>query len=226
MRNNRWVLYTSSYDRGLEHLLKIWPEVKQEVPDAQLHIFYGWQLFDRFYHDNPGSMAWKDKMLKLMNADGITEHGRLSQPDIEDWYKKCGIWAYPTHFGEISCISAMKAQCWGAIPVVIDYAALESTVQYGLKVKGDIYDKETQEEYKKVLVSLLKDDKRQEEIRKEMVKESVNKFSWNEVARQWSEEFGRNELQEAMDVVLKEDKSLDQYMPAQLQEAHGLTQTF
>lgn len=189
MRNPQACIYTSSYDRGLEHLLKMWPEVKRAVPKAELHIFYGWQLFEKFYKDNPGSMAWKDKMDEMMEYDGITHHGRVPQPKIEKWYKKCGIWAYPTHFGEISCISAMKAQAYGAIPVVVDYAALQTTVQHGVKVEGDIYEKETQQEYQKELIKLLKDTDRQEKIRKPMMEWAKKEFSWSKIAKQWSNEF-------------------------------------
>lgn len=189
MRNPYACMYTSSYDRGLEHLLKMWPEIKKEVPKAELHIFYGWQLFESFYRNNPGSMAWKDKMDKMMEAKGITHHGRVSQPEIEKWYQKCGLWTYPTHFGEISCISAMKAQVWGAIPVVIDYAALKTTVQYGVKVDGDIYEPEVKENYKKELISLLTDHNRQEEIRKPMMKWARKEFPWRKVAKQWDKEF-------------------------------------
>ncbi|MBU2572447.1 MAG: glycosyltransferase, partial [Gammaproteobacteria bacterium] len=169
MRNNQWCIYTSSYDRGLEHLLKMWPEIKAVVPKAELHIFYGWQLFVQFYRDNPASMGWKSGMDKLMLADGITHHDRVSQPEIEKWYKKCGVWAYPTHFGEISCISAMKAQAWGAIPVCTDFAALKTTVKFGKKIDGDIYDQETKDKYKTALIEALTNEKWQEEVRPEMM---------------------------------------------------------
>ncbi len=105
MRNKHWAIYTSSYDRGLEHLLKVWADVKKAVPDAELHIFYGWELFEKFYRNNPASMAWKDKMDKLMQQDGVTDHGRVPQNELKKWTEKCGVWAYPTHFGEISCCS-------------------------------------------------------------------------------------------------------------------------
>lgn len=225
-RNPHWVIYTSSYDRGLEHLLKIWPEVVKQVPDAQLHIFYGWDLFDKFYHDNPSSMQWKQRMLEMMKVAGITEHGRISQEELKDWYRQCGIWAYPTHFGEISCISAMKAQALGAIPVVVNYAALETTVKYGKKISGDIYDKETLDSYRRNLISTLKDEKWQDEIRPEMMKWAQKEYAWSEVAKQWSKEFGYNELQEAMEVILKHDPSLEKYLPIQMQEAYGLTNSY
>lgn len=34
------VAYTSSPDRGLHHLLRIWPAIKQQVPQAELHVYY------------------------------------------------------------------------------------------------------------------------------------------------------------------------------------------
>lgn len=225
-RNNQWVLYTSSYDRGLEHLLKIWPEVKKSVPKAQLHIFYGWDLFDKFYHDNPSSMQWKSRILEMIKAEGITEHGRISQEELKDWYQQCGVWAYPTHFGEISCISAMKAQAWGAIPVVVNYAALETTVKYGKKVDGDIYDEEILKKYKHNLINTLKDNDWQNAIRPQMMEWANNTFPWSMVAKQWSDEFGYNELKEAMDVILKHELKLEKFMPLQLQEAYGLTNSY
>lgn len=189
MNNPKRVIYTSSYDRGLEHLLKIWPKVKEAVPEAELHVFYGWQLFDKFYRDNPSSMAWKKKIEEGLAHDGVTHHGRVSQDVIHDVMAQCGIWAYPTHFGEISCITAMKAQALGCVPVVVNYAALETTVQHGIKVDGDIYDEETQEEFTKELIALLQDPKRQEKIRKKMVPWANEEYSWAKVAKSWDEEF-------------------------------------
>jgi len=225
MRNQYALLYTSSYDRGLEHLLSVWPDVKKAVPKAELHIFYGWKLFQDYYKNNPASMSWKDKVDKMMQYDGVTHHGRVLQPEIKEWYKKCGIWAYPTHFGEISCISAMKAQAWGAVPVYVKYAALETTVKYGVPIEGDIYDEEIQNEYKKQLISLLKDKERQEEIRKPMMKWAQKEFSWKKVAQQWSKDFGSDELKEAMDVVLEKWPNNAKNMPVQMQRKYGLKET-
>lgn len=188
MKNLKRVIYTSSYDRGLEHLLTMWPEVKKAVPQAELHIFYGWQLFDKFYSNNPSSMSWKEKMLKMMEHEGITEHGRVAQPDLEEEYKKSGVWAYPTHFGEINCISALKAQAYGCEPVVVNYAALKETVKYGRKVEGDIYDQETKGEFKKQLIGALQKPM-DEATRTNMMKEFSKDYSWKKLANEWSKEF-------------------------------------
>lgn len=201
------MVYGSSYDRGLEHLLKIWPEVRKEVPDAQLRVFYGWDLFAKFYADNPERMAWKDKMDKLMEQEGITHLGRISHGACIKEHEMAGVWAYPTHFGEISCITAMRAQIYGSVPCVINYAALRETVKWGVKVEGDIYEPEVRKLYTNSLVALLNDEKYQEEVRKEMMPEARKLFAWSNVAKQWSEEFNREITPEAraVDLILYDE---------------------
>lgn len=186
-RNLKRVIHTSSPDRGLEHLLKMWPDVKKAVSDAELHIAYGFQLFDNFHKDNPGAKMWKENMLKMMEHAGITNHDRLPQPKLEELLKTCGIWAYPTHFGEINCISALKAQYYGAEPIVVNYAALKETVQFGRRIEGDIYDDKTKEEFKSQLIDALKNPM-SEEKRKEMSK-WASKYKWENIAREWEVEF-------------------------------------
>ena len=188
MKNLTRVIYTSSYDRGLEHLLKMWPDVIKEVPEATLAIFYGWQLFDQFYSGNPASMKWKENMVKMMSQPGVTEFGRVSQIDLVKEYEKSGIWAYPTHFGEINCISGIKAQAYGCEPVVVNYAALKETVQYGRKVEGDIYDEETQEEFKKQLILALQNPL-SDAKRLEMQKWAVDTYKWEKIAKDWDKLF-------------------------------------
>jgi glycosyltransferase involved in cell wall biosynthesis len=167
----------------------MWPDIKKEVPEAELHIYYGWQLFHKFYKDNPERMSWMDRMNEMMKHEGITHHGRVSQPEIHKVMKDMDIWAYPTHFGEISCITAMKAQMLGCIPVVIDYAALETTVQHGIKIHGDIYDPNVFQEFKLELIELMKDKDRQDKIRKKMIPWAKKEYSWKKIAKGWSDEF-------------------------------------
>lgn len=228
-RNPHRVIYTSSYDRGLEHLLSMWGDVRKEVPDAELHIFYGWKLFEQFYKNNPERMAWKAKMDKLMEQEGIVHHGRVGQKDVLRETYKSAIWAYPTHFGEISCITAMKCQAAGAIPVVCDYAALKETVQYGVKINvetDDIYTKEIKEEFKDRLIIALKDGQWQDKVRKEMIPWARKTFGWNKIARQWDQEFKRNELKEAAQELVKLNPEVEKYLPVDLQKEMGYGQTY
>lgn len=196
-RNPYRIIWGSSYDRGLDILLKMWPDIKKAVPQAELHAFYGWQLFDQFYRNNPERMAWKDKVLELLKQEGTFEHGRIPQHEMKVEMLKSGVWAYPTWFFEINCINAQKAQAYGCVPVVVNYAALKETVKFGKIVnlydeKGnqtrEIYDPEVQTEFKKVLIEAL-DPKWQEAVRPEMMKYALEHFTWAKTAEGWDYEF-------------------------------------
>lgn len=210
VRNPKRIVYGSSYDRGLEHLLKMWPDIKKEVPDAELRIFYGWDLFDKVMANNPERMAWKEKMQELMRQPGITELGRISHGAVKIEFETAGIWAYPTHFGEISCITAMKAQAYGAVPCVVNYAALEETVQHGVKIDGDIYEPETKEHFKNKLIDLLKYPQMQEDRRAPMMAWAKEQFKWSKVAKQWSDEFkSAPSLDKQVEELMDNNQALD-----------------
>ena len=185
-RNNKRAIYTSSYDRGLQHLLEIWPDVRKEVPDAQLDIYYGWDTYDKMMATGARPASFKNAMVQLMNQPGITEHGRIGHKQLVKEFKKSGVWAYPSHFEEISCISAMKAQASGCVPVCTDYAALKETVKAGIKVEGRCSDAEVKQKFKESLIEIFKDEKRQDVLRTEVLKHK-EEFGWDKVAKNWAE---------------------------------------
>ncbi len=192
VRNQKKIIYSSSIDRGLIYLLKMWPSIIEAVPKAELHVFYGFEVFDAVHKGNPGRMKWKEQMLEMMKQPGITYHGRVGHRELENQMRSAGIWAYPTDFTEISCITAMKAQCLGAIPVVTNFAALKETVRNGLKIDMDITTVEGQEEYKNQIIGLLKNNKKQKEIREPMIKWANDYFTWEKVASEWDKLFNVN----------------------------------
>lgn len=187
MKNTK-LFYGSSYDRALEHLLNMWDDIKEAVPKATLDVAYGWDLFDKAYGNNAERQAWKDRINKLMDKEGITHHGRVSQTKLKEIRSSCGIWAYPTHFTEINCITALESQNDGLVPVVIELAALSETVGSGVKIKGDIYMPETREEYKRELISLMQDTKRWEEESKK-AQEFAKSYDWGLIAKEWLKYF-------------------------------------
>jgi glycosyltransferase involved in cell wall biosynthesis len=155
-------------------------------------VFYGFLVFDAIHKNNPGRQKFKNQVMSLMRQDGITYHGRVGHNALHYEMAKSGIWAYPTDFTEISCITAMKAQALGAVPVCTTLAALDETVKNGVKVDVDITMPEGQEEYFDALIKLMKDPEQQEHIRKGMTEWARKQFSWNNVADQWDELFRVN----------------------------------
>ena len=185
-RNPHKVIFGSSADRGLDVLLEMWPDVKKEVPDAELVWAYGWNSFDGLHKGNTTQMKWKWQMKKKMNEVGAKELGRLSHEELAKEFMSSGVWAYPTSFTEISCITAMKAQAAGCQIVTSGYAALKSTIFQDEEEIVNIHlNPEKLDEFKKRLIKALKEPKEVEDVRQR----ALEQFSWEGVARQWAETF-------------------------------------
>lgn len=180
-RDPHRLIYTSSHLRGLEILYDIWPDVKKEVPDATLDAYYGWKTFDEGNRNNPERMAWKAKMVRLAEElDGVIDHGRLGQDDLNKEYTKSGIFAYPCWFPEVYCISLIKAQAAGCYPITSDFAVLKDFNTTGVQVHYDPKKlDEFKEAYKKELINALKSHSTRSD------KTIREKFSWEKTAEGW-----------------------------------------
>ena len=188
-RDPHKIIYASSHVRGLAYIYKIWPEVKKAVPDASLDVFYGRESYDKVHKGNPERMKWMDDMIaKAKELDGVTDHGKVSQTKIVDQSFRSGIWAYPCPFPEIYCITAIKSQAAGAIPVASNFAALDETIQFGHKQEFKEFDDADLEKYKQALIWWLQHPEEQEKIRPQMMKWSRG-ISWQHVAEGWVESF-------------------------------------
>lgn len=184
-RNPKRMIYASSYDRGIEHLLSIWPEIKSEVPEAELHLYYGWNTYDKMFKEGAVDGKFKERMLHLLKQDGVFEHGRIGHKELAIEYLKSGVWVYPSHFPEISCISAMKAQVAGCVPICTDYAALKETVKAGIIIPGSASNPEVMKDFKSALIETLKNTEAQDYVR-DVVVEKSGSFSWAKVAEDWT----------------------------------------
>lgn len=191
---NKKLLYQSSYDRGLDVLLNMWPQIKNIHPDATLDIAYGWDLFDKGYSNNVERMSWKKKVNELMDQDGITHHGRIGKQELQALRKQCGILAYPTYFPEIFMIGAVEAQKDGLVPVTTRLAALSETAKTGFLIDGDIKDQQTQSNFVKTLTKLMGDEKLWKKKSKECI-QFTKSHSWDNVANDWIDVFTRNSEQ-------------------------------
>ena len=82
-RNLLRFVYASAPNRGLENVLKVWKDIRNHAPRAELRIFYGFspskdaQLQRSMGLDNIQYDKWKGMMLKLLQQDGIEYVGEV-----------------------------------------------------------------------------------------------------------------------------------------------------
>jgi len=159
-------LYASSPDRGLDVLLRAWPKVYDAHPDATLIISYG---------------------AEEIEYPGITYVGRLSDEELAPYYQSSDIWVHPCTGIELFCITGIKAQVAGCVPVIIPAMALAETVKHG-------YFTDDPDSYADTLIKALDDSSGRELMRQQLAKEyypdwgeatDVLEKAMNDILRSW-----------------------------------------
>jgi hypothetical protein len=82
-RNPKRLISISDYTRGIENLLLQWDKVLKEVPDVELHIFYGWQGIDALINSPyierfPQLPDEKKRIMELFNQKNVYEYAGLA----------------------------------------------------------------------------------------------------------------------------------------------------
>lgn len=136
-RLNR-IIHISRPERGLDPILKMWPQLKAQEPDAELAICRYSSMYDA---GGWGQVcAQYDRRVDAMNQElgGIVSLGELGKPALYKAIAEAAVMWYPgvSTFGETSCIAAIEAQACGT-PFVGSYkGALAETVPSGVLIKG------------------------------------------------------------------------------------------
>jgi hypothetical protein len=177
-REHTRCIYTSSYDRGLEEMLKWgWPEIKREIPQAEFHIFYGMGLNDP---------AFISRMLPLLSQPGVIDHGKVKHDELAVEYKKSMFNYYTTasHVLEVDCISVKEALYAGCIPVLSNLAAFPE--RPGIHIDGDPSKKEFHIETASKIINLMKHPKMLQFYQDKLKAEIPDVITtWDKVAMKW-----------------------------------------
>lgn len=178
-RDQNSVVYSSCPSRGLVQLLKMWPTVKAQVPDAKLDIYYDWSMLEAM---QPGKYNEVKDLYESVRCFDVKHHGGVDHPTLYKALRKANVWAY-AHFEspmvETSCISLMKALAAGATVLTVPNGALPETAG------GDAFFETDIEGYQKKLVQLLKNPE-SVEIRRQKAKRILKRFGWKQVAKAFS----------------------------------------
>ncbi len=173
-------IYGSNYAWGLEHLLDIWPTVHEHYPKATLDIYYGWQHWGFLSKEQERKMRSQIAMYSVL---GVTEHGLVGHEELNRAYAKASFWTYPCRVSETFCITALRAQTAGCIPVIVDGSALKETVKHGFRCDSQSTYLET------LLHAMSMAEQISLEERKQLSARILNEYTWHDTARKWHEQF-------------------------------------
>jgi tetratricopeptide (TPR) repeat protein/glycosyltransferase involved in cell wall biosynthesis/2-polyprenyl-3-methyl-5-hydroxy-6-metoxy-1,4-benzoquinol methylase len=138
------MIYAHSPDRGLDVVLELFPRVRERFPDAELHVFYG---FDMARKKRPAFMAAVERMAR---HPGVTLHGWVGQERLAEEYLRAAVDYYPAltpadhqfdetgqQFPETYCISVVEAQAAGCVPITPAWGALGEINRHGSLIGAD-----------------------------------------------------------------------------------------
>lgn len=138
-RHPHRVVYSSSPDRGLHHLLSFWPEVRRRVPDAELKIFYRlepWLQRARDLGDEVGRRArYVEEALRVLTAGewGVQVVGPVPNREMARQLRQAAVLAYPcdpVRYTEGFGVSVLDACAAGCLPIISDADALNEVHGY------------------------------------------------------------------------------------------------
>ena len=212
IRNPYYLVNFSSPNRSLETLLEMIEEIIKRLPKeiadkVKFAWYYGWNVFDVAYENNPEAKEWKEKVMNKFNylkEKGIIEGGeRIGHEEVAKKYLQAGALVYPTEFFEIDYIGGSKAQIAGCVPITTDFAALNEKIQFGVKIHSNktkdnwtdgikfncgIKDPEIKEQFIEAVVNYLNNPDKWEEERKKMSEWAKKEFNWQRIAELWNKE--------------------------------------
>lgn len=211
-RDPHKLVWSSSPDRGLEALLLILQRALEFEPRLKLHVFYGFDNWDKVIESARQSRETKLTDVSLITAaesrrlescvqesmkkrimdlaaacgDAVVWGGRIGQSQLWRELLTAGLWVYPSTFEETSCISCMEAQACGAIPVCNPYWACAQNVEHGVFVQGNpLHDPLTRSRYVQWIVRLVRDQELCQQIRGPMMPWAREHFDWERIVDQW-----------------------------------------
>lgn len=141
-RDRSRIVYCSSPDRGLHHLLYWFPRIRRRVPEATLRVYYEYQ---KFYEKT--SFLWHNqtkwyelgfrsrhtnecfRRLGKRGENGIYLVGNVSNVDMSRELRRSRLLAYPcdpVSYTEGFSVSVMDACAAGCVPLISDRDAIGS----------------------------------------------------------------------------------------------------
>lgn len=183
------LIYTSGPNRGLDILLKLFPKIRKEFPEATLHVFYGFNYLEAEAQEKKDAAISKsiEKLKKSFEQPGVVFHGRVPLPKLTQEILSASLWAYPTFFHENFCISAVEAMAAGVPVITTDYAAFPTTVgDAGILIPGDPNTEIYQKRFVEECLLMLKDENRWKTYSRRG-RERARLFPWSSIADEWLE---------------------------------------
>lgn len=179
-RTKKRVCYASNYSRGLMTLLDFWPKVKSEVPDAELHIFYGREHWGTLTDEQLDEIVSTIESLSALDVHERCKDGMLPHNILLNEFNECSILCYP-YEGDSETFSIICASS-GQLGVVPCVKKRHGLIRTCASQEPDLLEDEELLDY---LIKLLKMSEDEIYPLRIKARESTKEFTWENSALAW-----------------------------------------
>ena len=176
------LIFTSVPDRGLDNLLKAWPMVLMFVKDASLVITSDYRLWGVPHANN------EHFRVKWMRTKNVMFHGALPRKAFIKEELAADVFAYPSSYDELFCISCAEAQYAGAYPVTSTTGALRTT-NMGIKVEGVSSDRGFSRTFAEEIAKVLSDRDELKMMQQDIRTKARDRFHPDKILKSWDRVF-------------------------------------
>ena len=126
-------VYNASATKGMVPLVeRIWPLVKQYIPEAKLKVIGGYYRFSKSSAPDDQEKKWREMANDQRNADlGIEFTGVIPQRDIANILTNANFMIYPAAFPETFGISTLESLLYNTPVLTCRFGALEEIALEG-----------------------------------------------------------------------------------------------
>lgn len=125
-KNKNKIVWMSSPDRGLERCIKVCDIIREQMPDIELHVYYG---IEGLYKYGPKMSDLADKLKRMMEErPWVKYHGFTEQKKMYRDVSDAVLWLHPCDFIETFCITAIEMLALGVYPVTRKLGALANVL--------------------------------------------------------------------------------------------------
>lgn len=178
--------YTSTPFRGLDILVHLFPAIREQVPNCELHIYSSMKVYGE--ESKSDTQQFQSLYEQARATPGIEYKGSVSQVELAKAMSTMTALAYPNTYLETSCIAALEAMAVGLRVISTHAGALpETTAGFAHLVSSRLPSETYLAQFEKFTVQSLlerKGDGNRAHLEKQRdyIK---NDYRWSQRARQW-----------------------------------------
>ncbi len=189
--NNRQpsIIYASTPFRGLDHLIRLFPQIQDKVPNARCDVYSGMQLYGSSIQEDESEFG--HIYAQARQYPSVHIHAPVCKLELAHAMQQARVMAYPNTFAETFCIAVLEAQAAGLPVITTGLAGLNERISHeknGFLIPGRPGDVRYDEQFVQHVCHLMTNDSMWE-LQSQKAFEASRRWDYSVLANEWTDYF-------------------------------------